>query len=34
MKVVTFNINGIRARMPRLIEYLAREQPEVVCLRN
>ncbi len=34
MKVVTFNINGIRARMPRLIEYLAREQPEVVCLQE
>ncbi len=34
MKVVTFNINGIRARMPRLLEYLAREQPEVVCLQE
>ncbi len=34
MKVVTFNINGIRARMPRLIEYLARDQPEVVCLQE
>ncbi len=34
MKLVTFNINGIRARMPRLIEYLAREQPEVVCLQE
>ena len=26
MKLVTFNINGIRARLPRLLEYLAREQ--------
>ena len=34
MKIVTFNINGIRARMPRLIEYLARERPEIVCLQE
>ncbi len=34
MKLVTFNINGIRARMPRLTEYLARERPDVVCLQE
>jgi exodeoxyribonuclease-3 len=34
MKLVTFNINGIRARMPRLLEYLAREQPDVACLQE
>src|SRR5688572_16987957 len=34
MKIVTFNINGIRARMPRLVEYLAREQPDIVCLQE
>ena len=34
MKIVTFNINGIRARMPRLLEYLAREQPAIVCLQE
>ena len=34
MKVTSFNINGIRARMPRLLEYLAREQPEIVCLQE
>ena len=34
MKLVTFNINGIRARMPRLLEYLAREQPAIVCLQE
>ncbi len=34
MKVVTFNINGIRARLPRLLEYLAREQPDVACLQE
>jgi len=34
VKLVTFNINGIRARMPRLLEYLEREQPDVVCLQE
>ena len=34
MKLVTFNINGIRARLPRLLEYLAREQPDVACLQE
>ena len=34
MKLVTFNINGIRARMPRLVEYLEREQPDVACLQE
>ena len=33
-KLVTFNINGIRARLPRLLEYLAREQPDIVCLQE
>ena len=32
MKLVTFNINGIRARLPRLLEYLGREQPDIACL--
>ena len=34
MKIVSFNINGIRARLPRLVEYLAREAPDVVCLQE
>jgi exodeoxyribonuclease-3 len=34
VKVATFNINGIRARMPRLIEWLEREQPDVACLQE
>lgn len=34
MKLVTFNINGIRARMPRLLEYLEREQPDIACLQE
>src|SRR5215217_1961884 len=34
MKLATYNLNGIRARLPRLIEWLGREQPEVVCLQE
>src|SRR3954453_18682081 len=31
MKLATYNLNGIRARLPRLIEWLEREQPDIVC---
>ena len=34
MKIVTYNVNGIRARLPRLLEYLAEQQPDVVCLQE
>ncbi len=34
MKLVTYNLNGIRARLPRLIEYLEREKADVVCLQE
>ena len=34
MKLTTFNVNGIRARLPRLIEWLDREKPELVCLQE
>lgn len=34
MKIVTYNVNGIKARLPRLIEYLTDEQPDVVCLQE
>ena len=34
MKLVTYNLNGIRARLPRLIEYLDHEQPDIVCLQE
>ena len=33
-RIATFNINGIRARLPRLLEYLAREQPDIACLQE
>jgi len=34
VKIVSFNLNGIRARLPRLIEWLEREQPDVACLQE
>ena len=34
MKIATYNLNGIRARLPRLIEWLEREQPDVVGLQE
>ena len=34
MKIATFNINGIKARLPRLIEWLGETQPDVVCLQE
>jgi exodeoxyribonuclease-3 len=34
VKIVTFNINGIKARLPRLLEYLGEQQPDVVCLQE
>jgi exodeoxyribonuclease-3 len=34
MKIVTYNLNGIRARLPRLIEYLQEEKPDAVCLQE
>ena len=34
MKLATYNLNGIRARLPRLLEWLAREQPDVACLQE
>ncbi len=34
MKLASFNLNGIRARLPRLIEWLEREKPEIACLQE
>jgi exodeoxyribonuclease-3 len=34
MKIVTYNLNGIRARLPRLVEYLAEQKPDAVCLQE
>ncbi len=34
MKIATFNVNGIRSRLPNLLEWLKRESPDVVCLQE
>ncbi len=34
MKLVTYNLNGIRARLPRLIEYLEEQKPDILCLQE
>jgi exodeoxyribonuclease-3 len=34
LRIATFNINGIRARLPNLLEWLEREKPDVVCLQE
>lgn len=34
MKIATFNINGIKARLPRLLEWLEEFQPDVACLQE
>ncbi|GJH01703.1 exodeoxyribonuclease III [Paraburkholderia terrae] len=34
MKLATFNINGIRSRLPALLAWLEREAPDVVCLQE
>jgi len=34
MKIATFNVNGITARLPRLLEWLAETKPDVVCLQE
>ncbi|KQM77537.1 exodeoxyribonuclease III [Sphingomonas sp. Leaf22] len=34
MRIVSYNVNGIKARLPRLLEYLDKEQPDIVCLQE
>ncbi|MCC2632391.1 MAG: xthB [Ramlibacter sp.] len=34
MKIATFNVNGIKSRLPHLLRWLAREQPDVACLQE
>ncbi|MBV8270750.1 MAG: exodeoxyribonuclease III [Cupriavidus sp.] len=34
LKIATFNINGIRARLASLLAWLDRERPDVVCLQE
>lgn len=34
MKLVTWNVNSIRSRLDRLVAFLARHEPDVVCLQE
>ena len=34
LKIATFNINGIRSRLPALLAWLERERPDVACLQE
>jgi exodeoxyribonuclease III len=34
MKIATFNVNGIRTRLPHLLRWLEREEPDVACLQE
>ncbi|WOK35727.1 exodeoxyribonuclease III [Sphingomonas sp. C3-2] len=34
MKIVTYNVNGIKARLPRLLEWLEETGPDIVCLQE
>lgn len=34
VKIATYNVNGISSRLPRLLEWLAREKPDVACLQE
>ncbi|MFN4147988.1 MAG: exodeoxyribonuclease III [Rhodocyclaceae bacterium] len=34
MKVATWNVNSLKVRLPHLIDWLAAEQPDAVCLQE
>ena len=34
MKVATWNVNGIRARQAQVLDFVAAEQPDVLCLQE
>jgi exodeoxyribonuclease-3 len=34
MKIATFNANGIRARLPVVLQWLSKESPDVLCLQE
>jgi len=34
MKIATWNVNSVRARLPRLVPWLQQHQPDVVCLQE
>jgi exodeoxyribonuclease-3 len=34
MKIATWNVNGIRARVAEVLDFVAREEPDVLCLQE
>jgi exodeoxyribonuclease III len=34
VRIATYNVNGIKARLPRLIEWLDETKPDIVCLQE
>ncbi|MGZ5037824.1 MAG: exodeoxyribonuclease III [Usitatibacter sp.] len=34
LKIATFNVNGVKSRLPHLLEWLRRESPDVACLQE
>jgi exodeoxyribonuclease-3 len=34
MRFATWNVNSVKARLPRLLEWLADTKPDVVCLQG
>jgi exodeoxyribonuclease-3 len=34
VKIATYNVNGLRGRLPRVLEWLERERPDVACLQE
>jgi exodeoxyribonuclease-3 len=34
VRIATYNVNGIKARLPRLIEWLEETRPDIVCLQE
>lgn len=34
LRIATFNINGVRSRLPSLLQWLEREAPDIACLQE
>ena len=34
LRIATFNVNGVRGRLPRLLEWLAETTPDIACLQE
>ena len=34
MKIVTWNVNSLKARLPRVLEFLDKHRPDALCLQE